>query len=132
MVYSLAESRRKNRNVPAARNQVPPSPIYCTWGTLPKLDVPKKGKYLYPVSSLRWIIVRIIWATWLVCYLSWVAVFARVASGKLRRHPYSEYKFANLLMLWQVGPSPHYRASVQRRLKVVHSLHARDLDFQIL
>jgi hypothetical protein len=63
--------------------------------------VPKELQY----PKLKYAVVMIIWATWLVVYLITSAIMSRLASHRLRGHPYSEFKFANLLMLWQVCTS---------------------------
>ena len=54
----------------------------------------------YP--SAKFSIAVISWGICLQLLLLAVAVYARPVSADLSNHPYTEYKFANLLVLWQV------------------------------
>ena len=54
----------------------------------------------YP--TMKFSIAIISWGICLQLLLLVVAIYARLVSADLCNHPYTEYKFAHLLVLWQV------------------------------
>ena len=53
-------------------------------------------------SNRLWKVSRVLLGVWFTIYLVGTAAATRYISSKLRKRPYNTYKFANLLLLWQV------------------------------
>lgn len=54
-------------------------------------------------SNRAWHVFRVLLGIWLIIYLMGTAAAVRITSSVLRKRPYNTYKFANLLLLWQVN-----------------------------
>ena len=56
-------------------------------------------------TNTLWSTMRILLGVWFTIYLVTTAASTRFISSMLRKRPYNTYKFANLLLLWQVAQS---------------------------
>jgi hypothetical protein len=71
-----------------------PAPSFC-----PQTEYPYQ-------PTKKYVVVRFIWGTWLILYLIGSGALSRAASAMLHTQPYNTYKFANLLIMWQVEYQP--------------------------